>query len=66
MNIAQRILALDAKQQARLFALIENNAGLLNQVLPEIALIDYVARGESIANINDPVVQAYRQWKTVA
>jgi hypothetical protein len=63
MNIAQRILSLDRTQQHSLFSLIENNAVLLNQILPEIALIDYIATGESIANINEPVVQAYLAWK---
>jgi hypothetical protein len=64
MNISQRILALNAAQQAQLFSLIKNNAVLLNQILPEIALINYIATGENITNINDPVVQAYRAWDT--
>lgn len=62
-NISQRIMMLNHEQRKQLFSIIESNSKLLNDILPEIPLINLVAVGSDLSQSTDPVVQAYQKWK---
>ena len=63
-NLTQNILQLSKAEQQRLFRILTDNADILNKIIPNIVLLEYISAG-NISNItNDPVIQTYNIWKS--
>jgi hypothetical protein len=64
-NLTQNILALDKKEQEKLFEILTENAGLLCKIIPNIDLLESI-KNKSFNNTTDPVIQVYLAWKNKA
>jgi hypothetical protein len=62
-NLTQNILQLSKPEQQRLFRILTDNADILNKIIPNIVLLEYISTGNTSNFTNDPVIQAYNIWK---
>jgi hypothetical protein len=62
-NLTQNILQLSKAEQQRLFGILTDNADILNKIIPNIVLLEYILAGNTSNITNDPVIQAYNIWK---
>jgi hypothetical protein len=62
-NLTQNILQLSKPEQQRLFRILTDNADILNKIIPNIVLLEYISTGNTSNITNDPVIQAYNIWK---
>lgn len=62
-TLQQNVMALTKNEQSRLFRMLTDNSDLLAKVLPDITLIRVIQSGNFNLDSNDPVVQAYLDWK---
>lgn len=62
-NLTQNILQLSKPEQQRLFRVLTDNADILNKIIPNIVLLEYISTGNTSNITNDPVIQAYNIWK---
>jgi hypothetical protein len=62
-NLTQNILQLSRPEQQRLFRILTDNADILNKIIPNVVLLEYISTGNTSNITNDPVIQAYNIWK---
>jgi hypothetical protein len=62
-NLTQNILQLSRPEQQRLFRILTDNADILNKIIPNVVLLEYISTGNTSGITNDPVIQAYNIWK---
>jgi hypothetical protein len=63
-TIAQNIMSLTKSEQEQLFSIVNDHADLLSKVIPQVPLLEYITTGVAIDSINDPLIQAYKAWKS--
>jgi hypothetical protein len=61
-TITQNILTLSKSEQQQLFKIMTAHAGLISKILPGMPLIESIQSGRFNSS-NDPVIQAYLDWK---
>ena len=59
--LTQNALELNSSEKDQLFKMLSENAKILLKLVPDSALLKYIASGYTTSN--DPLIQAYDAWK---
>lgn len=63
-SIHERLGSLTPEEIQQLFALVTENAELLNKIIPGSPLLNYVLGNTAVQNTNHPIIEQYSNWKT--
>ena len=62
-NLNQNLTNLSATERNTLFQLCETHAALLDKLIPNVALLEYLTTGTTAGAETNVLIQQYKAWK---
>lgn len=61
-SITYETMALTQEERNQLFAMLKENASIINKLVPNLPLIQYILTGHTAST--NPLIVAYKAWET--